>query len=699
MEDAMTQIEEWEKRFEAQYQKIARSDREKPGALLPLIPCRGEWEEFLEYIRSEWRIFNGYAVRQDQPHCLVILFGGIAFYEYDENRFWPQFAQAVGNQHLPTNQQHEISEDFVRAMRKLGLKIHQREHRMDYVGSAVYHIGIPLSLWGGFLEICEWALLHDNWEEMSDAKWAEIGTKRALNRPRLRNFLTNNREAATIFIREMHDARRILTDDENLSINDLKQASLLRPEYFDEIPETAEFLRPSNPDSLFKDRARLVWYEDGFRISLHLPAVSRDKLPATWTVGDLTQPASATADILPLNSAAFTTSLLLKLESSGQSEVQRLRGIAPFGLFDCERKKFVNPEREALPIGSYELISREVLPDLMRRGFDDEEHRANEREELEDGAPYHITRLRPIGKSAEISFSQLGETKKIAFRSGLKIEARIFAGEGSYAANFNRYQEWIKVERLPLLCLAVPFGSFEEPGSALQCKFQVRVGEQITEGTWEKRHEDEHQEFYIWRWINEPQPRKKVNVSVRAPDLGIGFDYQIEMLQPKPGLADCWQNLPGAFLPWCLLTQPVAGMKEGMKWQDLLLAREAIAPNDKTSPNQLRYRLREYVNCGLLAQRGHTWMIAESLTKFHPSDDGLCQMSYCGNPAILWGLFRYLHDQIPDLPLPPVEVANRRGELPYLLMQWKAEQRGLVQKYLTNQRQHNVRIVSDLWRP
>jgi len=307
----------WENSFEQKLLKMVQIDKEKPGALLSLIPCRDEWDEFLEYIRSEWRYFNGNTVRVEQPHCLAILFGGIAFYGYDENRFWPQLAQAIGVRHLPANQRHEISEDFVKSARKLGLKIQQRDHRMDYVGSAVYHIGVPLSLWGGFLEICEWALRQDRWEELSDAEWVVICTKRALNRPRLRNFLTTNRVAAAEFIREMHDARRILTDDENLSINDLKQASLLRPEYFDEVPETAEFLRPSNPESLFKDCARLIWDEDRARISLHLPAVSRSKLPATWMVGNLTQPASATADILPLNSAAFTDSLFLMLESSG----------------------------------------------------------------------------------------------------------------------------------------------------------------------------------------------------------------------------------------------------------------------------------------------------------------------------------------------------------------------------------------------
>lgn len=348
-----------------------------------------------------------------------------------------------------------------------------------------------------------------------------------------------------------------------------------------------------------------------------------------------------------------------------------------------------------MPIGSYALISREALPDLLRRGFDDEENQASEPCELEDGTPYHITRLWPTDKSAEVSFSQSGKTKKIAFRSGLKIEARIFAGEGSYAASFSRYQECIKVEHLPLLCLAIPFGSFEDTASVLQRRFQVCVGEQVTEGVWDKRYEDEHQEFYVWRWINEPERQKKVSVSIKAPDLGIGFDYQIAMLLPKPGLADCLRNLPGAFLPWCLLAQPGAGMKEGMKWQDLLLAREAIAPNDRSPLNQLQYRLREYVNCGLLARQQQSWVIAESRALIESSDKSGFRLNYCGNPALLWTMFRHLHSQFPD-SLPVIEVINQRGELPFLRMEWQETQRAAVLKYLQNR---HVNIVSNLWRP
>src|ERR1043165_5798912 len=95
---------------------------------------------------------------------------------------------------------------------------------------------------------------------------------------------------------KVQEARPILTEDESLTINQIKQACLLRQEYFDEVPETAEFLRPSDPESLFKDGARLVWNDHQRRISLYLPSVARDNLPEVWKFEGLTQEAAATPD-------------------------------------------------------------------------------------------------------------------------------------------------------------------------------------------------------------------------------------------------------------------------------------------------------------------------------------------------------------------------------------------------------------------
>ena len=676
----------WESKFVEQFQKI--ENKQKPRAILPLIPCRDEWQEFIEFVREQWRFEDGYySIRKDRPHCFAVLVGGLAFYEYVEHRFWPYFAEQVGSQPFPANKQQELSKDFAQVIQQLGLKM----IGTDYVGSAVYQIGIPLSLWYRFLGICKWAWANDEWESLATVKWEEAVQKRIQNIPRLINFLLGNRVEATAFIREILAARRILSEDATATINDLKHISILRHEYFDEVPETAEFLRPSNPDSLFQDRAKLYWDEGRSRISLSLPTVANDKLPAIWGIGNVKQPADSTPDDLPLDSIAFEESLLLTLESGNHKETQKLKCLSPFGLWDDERNKFVNHQREALPLGNYTLISRSEL-DFSQRGFDEDENAINECFELRDGTSCYITKLFPNDKSAELRFGH--DIGKINFRSGLKIEARIFAGQGGFAANFSRYQEWIKVEHLPLLCLAIPFGTFEDSEKTLRGKFKVIISGDITEGRWEKQHEDDAQEFYFWRWDNDPQLKKKVVIAIQAKELGIGFEYQIEMLQTK--LPDhYWKNLPGAFLPMMLLAQPVAQMKDGMKWQDLLMAREAIAPNGSQVS---RYYLKEYVNRGFLEfDSHHRWRIIASRCKFEFTDEGDCLMSYCGNPAILWGLFKYMNSNHLVIALPEIEVIKHKGELPYLQMLWTAKQTESVKKYFSNHKE--VHIVSDLWRP
>ncbi len=674
---------ERENDFREGLQKIDESKRQKAGALLSVIPKREDWNKFLDLVKCWYR-------EKDKFPChLLILYDGLAFYEYDANRFWPQFSRAIGSKTpLPANQQSEINKAFERAARTCGLQILQRPDSTDYVGSAVHHIGVPLSLWDDFLEICEWMLSQDNWTGLSDEEWSEVSAKRAGSRVRLRKFLLDNREAASDFIQEMHNARKRLSEDQSLKISDLQQASLLRQEYFDEVPETAEFLRPEAPDSLIQDRAWLVWDEDQACISLHLPAVSHDKLPATWKIGTHTQKAAATPDTLSLNSEAFATSLVLELQSGQQSESQWLQGIAPWGLFDSERNRFVNPKRQH-PIRSYTLVSPEPLEDVSRKGFDEEDSPINECYELEDGTTCYVTRLWPVGKHAELSITHAAETKKLSFRPRFKIEARVFAGEGSYAANFRRYEEYIKLERLPLLCVAIPIGSFQDTHVALRQKFQVCVKERLAEGFWEKRREDDSREFYFWRWGDGNKARKRVTVSITSPELGIKFEYPIEMLLAKDNTNMCWQNLPGAFLPWILLAQTSAGTTEGMKWSDLMLAKEAIAPEQRGFSEAL---LRKYARYGLLEKRGVKWVITESRAVFESSVDGECNMQFCGDPTLLWRLFRYMSDHAPSLPV--IEVINRRGELPFLLMRWKEEQKGQAKKYLEK---YQVRFVSDLW--
>ncbi len=97
-------IEDWESRFEKKLQQIAPSERQKPGAILSLIPSREDWAEFVEHIQHEWRYEEGYhSVRRDRPHCFSVLYGGVAFYKYEENCFWKHFAEEVKSMMYPEN--------------------------------------------------------------------------------------------------------------------------------------------------------------------------------------------------------------------------------------------------------------------------------------------------------------------------------------------------------------------------------------------------------------------------------------------------------------------------------------------------------------------------------------------------------------------------------------------------------------------
>ncbi len=685
---------DWESEFELKWLKVKPERRKNPGALLSIIPSPNQWLDFLDEVRTRWPATSGFQV-YEKAHCLIVLYGGVAFYEYDDGSFWPHFARAVGCTSLNPNLQKEINIYFEKAVKKLGLSILSHGGGTGCVESTIYHVGIPLRLWSDFLEICEWTQFRENFSSMSSEEWDEAVTKHSGMRKCLKRFLIDNREAADKFIREMHDARRILSEDESLSINDLKQICILRQEYL-EVPETADFLRPANPESLLKNRARLLWDEQQYSFRLNLPSVLPSKLPAVWSINNLTQDAASTADTIDLNSAAFKESIFVTLKSSQYIETQRIRGIGEWGLFDLERNKFVNPSHSQFPIGSYVLLSLEKLSDLSREGFDEEENPANDSLELKDGTVCYATRLWPKESTAKVGFIHGGKEKKINFCSGLKIEARIYGGEGSYSTNFFPDKDWLKVERLPLLCITVPFGFFEDTENTLKSKFQVYVNEQLMVGIWEKRREDKEQEFYFWRWFNEAQSRKKVNLTIKSQEFGINFEYKVEILQPKDCMSECWQNLPGKFLTMCLLAQSDIGKKEGMKWQDLLLAKEAIAPNGFFNRNQLY----EYSNRGLIHHRGHSWMIAESRAKFEPLETGDIQMSYCGDPTILWRLFRYLHDKVPGYPLPKIEVIKNSDELPYLLIRWNEEQQKYAAKYLeNNEEQYNIRVVPDLWRP
>ena len=461
-------VADWENYFAAQIGHDVRSQWSSHAPLLSVVPDRNAWDTFLICIRGEGKNWKSQLPRC--PASLLMLYCGLAFYEYDENRFWPQFAKVVGSDELPANQQSEINSAFATAVRQFGMELKLRGNGTDFVGSAVNLIGIPLSLWDGFLEVCDWALWRSDWRSLSSEEWAEMVEKRSGSRTRLRRFLIENRESASASNKDVLDAREILLADPQLTIGDIARASILRQEYFDDVPETADFLRPQDPDSLFRFRVRLIWDEQRQNISLLLPAISRDKLPASWCVGSRLQEAAPSPDEMVLDSDSFSRMLAVSLQLKDDRETQHVRGIDNWALFDLENGgRLVNVSRDQLPLRSYALLSQHEIELVSRDGFDDSESQANERFELKDGTVCFLTRLWPTGKHAELCVKIGGrESRTIRFKTRARVEARFITGWGSKTAHFNRTPDGkIKIDHLPIPCVAIPSGYFKDDSAAL----------------------------------------------------------------------------------------------------------------------------------------------------------------------------------------------------------------------------------------
>lgn len=256
----------------------------------------------------------------------------------------------MGLNSLSPNRQKKLNDSFSRAA-NADLPIIRNAAGCSFIGTAVFFIGVPISLWDEFLIVCEWALYRKGWENLSDDQWQKKLEKRFARWKRLAKFLTDNRQEATEFIQEMLDARKMLTEDAQLNLSDIRQASILRPEYFEEVPETAEFPRPNDPESLLQRRPRLLWLDN--RIAIHLPPVSDES--AAWRFGEETQPASDVTTKFPVHGKAFQERLTIQLQSSQNTKPFRIPGLRPFGLWDEESKRFVNTNRPRLPLHPYML--------------------------------------------------------------------------------------------------------------------------------------------------------------------------------------------------------------------------------------------------------------------------------------------------------------------------------------------------------
>jgi len=701
----------WETSFRQALEKVDRLKKTKAGVLLSVIPDRLNWDTFIVAVRDQWPSWKNDLMQY--PSCLVLLYAGIAFFEYDEGTFWPQFSKTVGDDLLSGIEQQSINVAFTKAIQPLGLKPKIHSGGTDFVGSAVYYIGIPLSLWGGFLEICEWAFWRKEWKSLPEEEWQEAIVKRCGSRQRLRKFLSDSREVTSSLVKEVLDARELIEGNSELTIKDIENVSILRPEYFDEIIETAEFLRPKDPDSLFRGRARLIFDEGRSKICLQLPGVEQEKLPATWRAGRCVQSAAHGPDELELDSLAFCDWFNLTLESGQQIETQRLRGVGSWALFDLENGGcLVNANRDELRLRSYLLVSQNKVA-IVHEGFDTEDATVNKEFELTDGTTCYITNLWPTGKYAQVKINEHEDVGRvIRFKTRNRVEARFFVGWGYKAAYFfTDEQGRIGMDHLPVPSVAIPNGYFRDNEIALSQIFHVTVDDRVSSGRWKKLLTSApDKEFWEWKWSNKPilEPRSGINKLTSLSQLGEAFKpadlggehifaikvgqsiqdhLQVKIInRSTEELDDCWRDLPGQLLPFFILCQSL----EGLKWEEMLLARDVIAPQLNLS----RFLLLKYKKYGFMIQRGNRWQISESRAEVQVQKDNHFRLDYCGNPSILWGLYSYLSKRNLTLKMSQIKVIDKRGDIPFMRMDWTTDIKDIIIRYLKNS---DVKLDRILW--
>jgi hypothetical protein len=645
------------------------------------------------------------------PACLVILYDGAAFYNYRSGAFWEDFARGLGLDPLPPNAQAAINRHFYRAAGLYGLRVVAG----NYVGSAVAHIGIPISMWEAFLLVCQWALWTDHWDQLDSSAWREAMERRLGGRKLLINFLVSNRKTATDFVREMLDARQLLSADKNLTISDAAELVFLRSEYFEEVPETADFLRPDDPESLLADRARLAWNEERQTISLHLPPVPSELLPALWRCSGRQSSAASTASEMEINSAAFERFLRLEMAD----RLQRVAGIDGWALYDEVKSRFVNRERDLLPLSQYTVISRHRLqPQLEGWSQDPDDPTTDLEYRLRDGTQIFLTRLFPDSRRPRLTIG--GKCLKFAQRRG--VELRVFCGGVQKdAARFSLLADGtVRTERWPRPFLEVPLSLISD--DAIAEEFTVFVDGQPARGKWVTfAYDPEHSTaenaevaFCFWRWDENPIAAPTLptitarsfsaldrQVAERRADdcnrrhtlyvesrrlgrlaFGSARHCHFELLSPTPDAI--WPTGWDDYITWVFLSQ----VQDYATWTEVCFAREAVTMWANINLNSVYHQIHKLERHGFLVSRGHSYCDFKSRISFTSPPNGALHGEYCGLTSSLYEVIR------AATPLHIAVVPREPGRPAKLNIDWPQCERYRVRDAC---QKTGIQIVARLW--
>lgn len=430
-------VSDFETDLAGRWTAIDPGSRMRAGSLLVLVPDRARWRDLIRAWRGaslgHWLIHA-----QEYPHAIAVLFGGFAFFEYEETSFWPQFTRDLWP--ISEIQKTALRGAHERAITHLGLEmVHNSSGDRLTVGSSVHHIGVPLSLWADFLSVADHALRQADWRSWTTERWVADATARCGPHIRLRNFLITNEAAARETIDELGEIRDFANDDATTTIEDLANIAnvpFLRDEYFDEVPETAEFFRPDNLLSLFAGRYFLRYDDENSRLQVHLPRVEEPG-DSVWRVGDHEQSARHEPTWMTIDSAGFESWVDVHLDTPAGRRSKRIAGVVDWGLYDQRREAFLDLDlRHAteLRMGDYVLVSARPLTHMARKGFLGE-FPENQATNLEDGTRCYVTRLSPdaLDGSLQIRWSTVSGAlleHTVAFRTRLTTRPKTIMVNG-----------------------------------------------------------------------------------------------------------------------------------------------------------------------------------------------------------------------------------------------------------------------------
>jgi hypothetical protein len=664
----------------AAYENILAAHRATMGGCVAALPVADDLQYYLARLRVAWS--SGWC---NQParyqHLLLRLYHCIAFLRYEGNAFWASFGEAVGDNRIATapQRQTQINDVLEHISRHLGLEILLGAgHRTLCVQSAVRHVGIPVRIWRGFVEVCERLLVEpEDWKQWPEDRWQNAIHLWLGGRKNLRAFFVENRPTAAEWIDEMLEARRILDKNPDWTLDDVAQLSHLRPEYFDEVPETAVFLRPIETDTLFRDRPRLRlrWQLGDVAVHLEPPRLKdEDLLPSDWLVLAHRVAASTNPVPIPLHAGAFTQDLSLKLvRAERELAAYRLRGLSPWGLWSESRGAFISLQARELPMDDYILVSQSPLGFTNREGWlgdDEEETRWNQEAQMRDGSTCFVSRLVPDARRATLEV--LG-WHRITFAPRARLELRVFPRVTERF--FLTFVPPISVSlpAWPRFVVKAPKGllarSADETETLLQNEFRFFADDALVPGDWRhdedaSRHLDGEDVFFykvLDEWLPPAHNRRPTRVLQNLQDLGriepprpVAHEMKIQLRAMRHGVIPFGDSpeihfrkepplneahagklhVPfGDYWPWYLLT----AAQDHATWEEIRLAFEMMNFSNIT----LRfYEFQKIERHGMAVRRGRRWTDFSNRILFGRHDGGNCTCRYAGLASTIYSVVR-----------------------------------------------------------